>query len=99
NFSHISSLIWKRLNASMAHCGDPHHRQSVPQITWSEPYVLMFLPIPCMHMIGSAIISGAKKLPISQCTLVICGLRSLMSMRILCHRKSPVVGSYSMFFL
>jgi hypothetical protein len=23
----------------MAHCGEPHHRQSVPQITWSEAEV------------------------------------------------------------
>src|SRR5579871_1113213 len=53
----------------------------------------MFLPMPCMHRLGSAIASTLKKLPTSGYTLVILGLRFFMSIRMLCQEKSPVTGS------
>ena len=42
-----------------------HHRQSVPQITWSAPKYLMFLPRRCMHITGWCTASVPKAEPIS----------------------------------
>src|SRR5207302_8090353 len=61
----ISGGISSRRNASICHCGEPYHTESVPQTTWSRPRPLIQVPTRAAAKRGFAVHELAKLVPMS----------------------------------
>jgi hypothetical protein len=61
----MSSGISRRRIASICHCGEPYHTESVPQITWSGPMPLTSVPIMAAQWRGCLTAELANEVPSS----------------------------------
>src|SRR2546425_464091 len=61
----MSSGISRRRSASICHCGDPYHTESLPQTTWSAPRPRTRVPMNAAAKRGFATAELAKAVPIS----------------------------------